>query len=130
MQEDKKKDLKKNEKVESTRGYVYETPACDIYENKDNYKIYFDIPGVEKDDISLKVEKDILTLTAECSKKADKGYECIREEMVYAGYKRSFELNNAVDSNKIDANYTNGTLILTLPKKEEQKTKEIKINVA
>jgi HSP20 family protein len=130
MQEDKRKDLKKNEKVESTRGYIYETPACDIYENKDNYKIYFDIPGVEKDDISLKVEKDVLTLIAECSKKADKGYECIREEMVYAGYKRTFELNNAVDSNKIDANYTNGTLVLTLPKKEEQRTKEIKINVA
>ena len=130
MQEDKRKDLKKNEKVESTRGYVYETPACDIYENEDNYKIYFDIPGVEKDDISLKVEKDVLSLTAESSKKADKGYNCIREEMSYAGYKRSFELNNAVDSNKINADYINGTLVLTLPKKEEQKTKEIKINVA
>ena len=130
MQEDKRKDLKKNEKVESTRGYVYETPACDIYENENSYKIYFDLPSVEKDEISLKVEKDVLTLKAECSKKADKGYECIREEMRYAGYKRSFELNNAVDSEKIDANYENGTLILTLPKKEEQKTKEIKINVA
>ena len=130
MQEDKRKDLKKNEKIESTRGYVYETPACDVYENEDGYKIYFDIPGVEKDDISLKIEKDVLFLTAESTKKADKGYDCIREEMRYAGYKRSFELNNAVDSGKINANYENGTLILTLPKKEEQKTKEIKINVA
>ena len=130
MQEDKRKDLKKNEKIESTRGYVYETPACDIYENEGSYKIYFDIPGVEKEDISLKVEKDVLSLTAESTKKADKGYDCIREEMRYAGYKRSFELNNAVDTGKINANYENGTLILTLPKKEEQKTKEIKINVA
>lgn len=130
MQEEKRKDLKKNEKIESTRGYVYETPACDVYENEDSYKIYFDLPGVEKDDISLKVEKDVLSLVAESTKKADKGYNCIREEMSYSGYKRSFELNNAVDSGKINANYENGTLILTLPKKEEQKTKEIKINVA
>ena len=62
MQEEKRKDLKKNEKIESTRGYVYETPACDVYENEDSYKIYFDLPGVEKDDISLKVEKDVLSL--------------------------------------------------------------------
>ena len=130
MQEDKRKDLKKNEKVESTRGYVYETPACDIYENENGYKMYFDLPGVEKVDVSLKVEKDVLTLKAECSKKADKGYECIREEIKYAGFKRSFELNNAVNSDKINANFENGTLVLTLPKKEEQKTKEIKIEVA
>jgi len=129
MQDNKNKELKKEEKIESTRGYIYDTPSCDLYETENEYKMYFDIPGIEKDDISLKVEKDILTLKAECSKKPDKGYNCIRSEMKFEGYKRSFELNNAVDADKINADYENGTLILTLPKKEEQKTKEIKIKV-
>src|SRR4030042_1723582 len=117
MQDKKNKELKKDEKIESTRGYIYDTPACDLYENENEYKMYFDIPGVEKDEISLNVEKDVLTLKAECSKKPDKGYECIRSEMKYEGYKRSFELNNAVDADKINGDYQNGTLILTLPKK-------------
>jgi len=130
MLDKKNKELKKDEKIESTRGYVYDTPACDLYETENEYKIFFDIPGVEKNDISLKVEKDILTLKAESSKKPDKGYDCIRSEMRFEGYKRSFELNNAVDADKIDADYQNGTLILTLPKREEQKTKEIKIKVS
>lgn len=130
MQDKKNKELKKEEKIESTRGYIYDTPACDLYENENEYKMYFDIPGVEKDEISLKVEKDILTLKAENSKKPDMGYECIRSEMKFNGYKRSFELNNAVDADKINADYQDGTLILTLPKREEQKTKEIKIKVS
>src|SRR4030042_6075497 len=127
MQDKKNKELKKDEKIESTRGYIYDTPLCDLYENDNEYKIYFDIPGVEKEEISLNVEKDVLTLKAECLKKPDKGYDCLKSEMRFEGYKRSFELNNAVDAEKINADYQNGTLILTLPKREEQKTKEIKI---
>jgi len=130
MQDKKNKELEKNEKIESTRGYIYETPLCDLYETENEYKIYFDIPGVEKDEISLNVEKDVLTLKAECLKKPDIGYECIRSEMKFNGYKRSFELNNAVDADKINADYQNETLILNLPKREEQKTKEIKIKVS
>ena len=124
-----KKNNTNDTNIESTRGYVYEKPACDIYENNENYRIYFDIPGVEKNDIQLKVEKDILTLKAECTKNVDAGYNCLREEMSYTGYKRSFELNNSVDTDKIAADFNNGTLKLTLPKREEQKTREIKINV-
>jgi len=89
--------------------------------------IFFDIPGVDKDKINLKVEKDILTLTAECTKKAAEDYSCISEEMDYSGFNRSFNLNKTVDADKISADYDNGTLKVILPKKEEQKTKEIKI---
>ena len=72
----------------------------------------------------------MLTLTAECNKKPGKDYQILREEMEFNGFKRSFELNNIVDSEKINANYENGTLILTLSKIEKNKTKEITINVA
>ena len=125
-----KKQKNNNENLESTKGTYFDKPDCDIYEANDEYKMYFDLPGVEKDDINLKIEKDILTLTAECNKKPVQNYQCLREEMEFNGYKRSFELNSIVNIEKINANYENGTLILTLPKNEKQKTKEIKVNIA
>lgn len=116
--------------IESTKGNIYKTPECDIYENDNEYIMYFDIPGVNKDDISLKVEKDVLSLTADCSKKAGETYNCLRDEMMYSGFKRSFDLGGSVDSDEINADYKNGTLKLVLPKKEKQKTKQISINVS
>lgn len=119
-----------NKKVESTRGYFYYIPETDIYETDNEYKIIFDLPGIEKDDINIKIEKDILTLTAENKKEPIKEYEIIREEMEFFGYQRSFNLNGVVNTEKISADYNDGTLIITLPKREEQKTKEIKINIS
>ena len=116
--------------IESTKGNIYKTPECDIYENDNEYIMYFDIPGVEKDDISLKVEKDVLNLTADCTKKAGENYTCLRDEMLYSGFKRSFDLGDSVNSDEIKADYKNGTLKLILPKKEKQKTKQISINVS
>jgi HSP20 family protein len=126
MDLDKKQE---NKNTESTRGYIYLTPECDIIENDNEYKILFDIPGVEKENVNLNIEKDILTLKAECMKKPVEGYQCIKNEMTFSGYKRSFELGSYVDSEKINADYKNGILSLILPKKEEEKTKEIKINI-
>ena len=120
---------KENKSLESTRGNNYRTPECDIYETSDAYVLYFDIPGVEKDDLILKVEKDTLFLTAECTKRAGEGYDCLRDEMIYSGFRRSFQLGNSVNTESIDAEYKNGALKLTLPKREEQKTKQIKIKV-
>jgi len=119
-----------NETVESTRGYIYNVPDTDILEDKEKYTIVFDLPGIEKEDINLKAEKDILTVTAESKKQPLDSYECLREEMEFTGFQRSFNLNGIVDTNKISADFKNGTLTLTLPKKEEQKTKEIQIKVS
>ena len=119
-----------NKNIESTRGYSYITPECDIYETENDYKMIYDIPGIEKDDINIKIEKDILTVTAECKKEPIEGFDCIGSEFDLTGYTRSFNLNNVVDSTKIEANFENGVLQLTLPKKEEKKTKEIKIKVS
>ena len=121
---------KDDKQLESTRGNTYRSPECDIYETEEGYLMFFDIPGVEKNDLNLKVEKDTLLLTAECTKKAGEGYQCLRDEMIYSGFRRSFHLGNSVDTEKIEAEYANGTLKLILPKREEQKTKQIKIQVS
>lgn len=116
--------------VESKRGNEYRIPPTNILETDNDYQILFDIPGVEREDINLKVEKGILTLTADCAKRLDEGIECLRSEMSLSGYRRSFELGDGVNSEAITADYRNGTLTLTIPKKEEQKTRQIKIEVS
>jgi HSP20 family protein len=118
-----------NQDIESTKGNYYRKPTCDVYESNEAYTMVFDLPGVEKQDIDVKVEKDLLVLTAECSKQAGEGYTCLRDEMIYSGFKRTFDLGKAVDNTAISANYSDGTLELTLPKREEQKTKQISIAV-
>ena len=77
-------------KVESKKGNEYRLPAVDIVESDSEYLMYFDIPGVEKDDIQLKVEKGVLTLTAECSKLPGAEFECIRNEMAFSGFRNNF----------------------------------------
>jgi len=119
-----------NKNVESTRGYHYYVPSTDIYETPEQYKLIFDLPGIEKEDINIKVEKEILTLTAESKKEPVECYECLRDEIDFYGYQRSFNLNGVVDNSKINADFSEGVLTLSMPKREEQKTKEIQIKVA
>ena len=107
----------------------YQMPDCDIYESGSEYIIYFDIPGVEKQDIDLLIENDMLSMTAGSSKQAGDDYSCIRTEMSYSGYHRRFNLNNKVDPDNIKAVYNNGTLKLVLTKKESQPSKTIPITV-
>ena len=119
----------REDQLESKKGNVYRSPACDILENDNEYIVYFDVPGVEKSDLNIKVEKNNLYLTAECAKNPGENYLCLRDEMIYSGFRRSFDLGESVDSEKISAEYANGTLKPVLPKKEEEKNQEIKIKV-
>lgn len=109
--------------VESTRGYAYIAPECDIIETETDYQMIYDLPGIDKQDISVKVDKDVLTVTAECKNETE-GYALISGEFAPTNYTRSFNLNNIVDTAKIQADFTDGTLKLTLPKKEEQKDRK------
>lgn len=124
-----KKDVNE-QNIESTRGYTYLSPDVDLYENKDGFRIVFDLPGIDKEDIKINVEKEILTVTAECHKNPDENYKPIREETEFTGMRRSFNLNKAVDTEKINAEYKDGVLYLDLPKKEEEKSKEVTIKVS
>ncbi|MBO5288912.1 MAG: Hsp20/alpha crystallin family protein [Spirochaetales bacterium] len=120
---DEKKD------IESTRGYIYATPLTDIIENKNAFEIIFDLPGIEKDDIKINIEKDILTITAESSFSQDEDFHCIHKETNFSGFRRAFNLNKIIDNNKVEAQFNNGTLTLILPKKAEEQSKEISINI-
>jgi HSP20 family protein len=112
----------------STRTWA---PAVDIYENGDNLVLKAELPGVNPDDVEIRVEDNTLYLKGE--RKFDnevKEQNYHRVERTYGTFTRTFSLPNSIDSDKVAANYKDGVLTLTMPKKEEAKPKTIKINVS
>lgn len=99
---------------------------CDIYERDGDYHIEMDIPGFNKEDISVEANDGYLTIKAQ--KKSENNEESkdkkyIRRERVYGKYERSFYLGD-LDQDKIDAEFKNGMLKIVVPKKEEVNTKK------
>ena len=100
---------------------------CDIYEKDGDYHIEMDIPGFNKDEISVETKDGYLTIKAEKKNEVneeDKEKNYIRRERTYGKYERSFYLGD-LDEDKIDASFENGMLKLVVPKKEEVETKKV-----
>jgi len=98
---------------------------CDIYEKEGNYHIELDVPGYNKNDITIEVKDGYLTITAEKSNEEnteEKNY--IKRERVYGKYQRSFYLGD-LDSENIDAEFVDGTLKIVVPKKEIVENKKV-----
>lgn len=105
-------------------------PPVNITEVADAYQIEVIAPGMEKADFSLKLDGNLLTISAEKKKETkDEHSKAIRREFNYRAFKRSFTLDEMINSGNIAAKYENGVLKVELPKKEEVKavTKEITI---
>ena len=105
-------------------------PAVDIHEAADGYTVTADLPGVKKEDIDVDLKDGTLTIKGEKKleeKTPKENY--IRIERSYGKFVRSFVLPNNVDPDKIKAAYKDGSLELHIPKKEEAKPKQIKIDV-
>src|SRR5882762_11644104 len=105
-------------------------PAVDIYENEHELVVKADLPEVKPEDLDIRVENNILTIRGErkFEKKVDeKNY--LRVERSYGSFSRSFALANTVNSEAIKADYKDGVLTLTIPKREEAKPKQIKVSV-
>jgi HSP20 family protein len=106
-------------------------PAVDIYEGQNELVVKADLPDVKPEDLAIRVENNILTIRGErkFEKRADeKNY--LRVERAYGSFARSFSLANTVNTEAIKADYKDGVLTLNIPKREEAKAKQIKVNVA
>lgn len=105
-------------------------PAMDIYDSKDNIIVRVDIPGMKKEDIDISIHGSTLMIRGEKKESRDaKEEEYVRSERFYGSFNRAVSLPVPVDTAKVEAGYKNGVLELTLPKKEESKPKQLKINV-
>jgi HSP20 family protein len=105
-------------------------PAVDISENEHALVVKADLPDIDPKDLDIRVENNILTIRGERkfeNKMNEQNY--LRVERAYGAFARSFSLANTVNSEAIKADYHNGVLTLTVPKREEAKPKQIKVNV-
>lgn len=106
----------------------YWRPAVDVVEKDDAYFIAFELPGMKKDNIHINVRENTLTISGDRKPFSDeKNY--VRSEFLYGPFKRSITIPGEIDRNDVNAKYEDGILFITLPKKEESKAKEIKIEV-
>jgi len=105
-------------------------PAVDIYETEQNLVVKADLPDIKPEEIDIRVENNILTIRGErqFEKKVNES-NYLRVERAYGSFSRSFSLANTVNTEAIQAEYKNGVLTLTIPKREEAKPKQIKIRV-
>ncbi|NOZ77938.1 MAG: Hsp20/alpha crystallin family protein [Acidobacteria bacterium] len=105
-------------------------PAVDVLETKDGLQLTAELPGIDPKNVEVTVENGVLSVRGERSfEKAAEGETYHRVERVYGTFERSFTLPTSVDPDKIKAQFKNGLLTLTIPKREEAKPKPIKIQV-
>jgi HSP20 family protein len=105
-------------------------PPVDIYETEHELVVKADLPEVDPKDLDIRVENNVLTIRGErkFEKKVDED-NYLRIERSFGSFTRSFSLANTVNPDAIKADYSNGVLTLTIPKREEAKPKQIKVNV-
>lgn len=104
------------------------TPPVDIFETESGLVVVADLPGVEKDQIDVNVEKNVLTLKAKPKQQLTENLA--RQEYQLLPFYRQFQLSDAVDQAKISAEMKYGVLTIHLPKVAEQQPRKIAVNVA
>jgi HSP20 family protein len=105
-------------------------PPVNIHETADAYHLELSVPGRSKDDFKLAIENGQLTVGFEKKEEnPSEDYKTIRKEFSFRSFKRSFNLDDQVDTNGIQAKYENGVLKLLLPKKEQAKETVKQISV-
>ena len=99
-------------------------PAVNIKEDEKRFMLDLAVPGMDKKDLKIDIEKDVLTISSESKHESEDntdGYK--RREFSYSSFCRSFQIPENVNKEKIDASYKDGILSVTLPKLEEENSK-------
>src|SRR5699024_10913228 len=105
---------------------TFSNPKVNIIENNSNFVLEFAVPGMKKENFTIEVEKEVLTLSAKSitdeksESKEEDDFKFRRREFNYKEFKRSFKLHEKINTDDIKASYTDGILRITLPKVEEE----------
>jgi len=106
------------------------TPALDIHEDKDNFIVRAELPGMKREDIDVSLHDGALSISGE--RKLEQKFEeaeVYRTERFFGKFQRTVSLPAPVAADKVKAQYKDGILTITLPKTEEAKPKQIDVNV-
>jgi HSP20 family protein len=105
-------------------------PAINILEREDAMVITADLPGLKAEDVEVTVEEGTLSIRGERKlEEAAEGETFHRVERLYGSFERTFTLPNSIDVDRIEARFSNGEMVLSLPKLEESKPRSVKIKV-
>lgn len=121
---EKKELVAKEEKTVPGRYYL---PYTDIYETGEALTLVMEMPGVEKKDVQVHLENDMLRIDGRIDFAKYEGMEPVYTEYNVGHYTRSFSLSSKIDQQKISAELEDGVLTLTLPKAEEARPRRIAI---
>jgi HSP20 family protein len=105
------------------------TPAVDVYQDKDQFTVVAEVPGLKKEEIEISLHGDTLTLSGERKpqdKSTDQGF---RTERFFGKFQRSLTLPAVVNAEKVKATYKDGILEVVLPKADEAKPKQIEVSL-
>jgi HSP20 family protein len=113
---------------ESTSRQAVWAPRTDLVETEDSYRLHLDVPGLSKDDLTINYKDNQLTVSGErTSDRTDEGEEYVRVERSFGQFYRAFSLPRTVNAGDIRASYENGVLTITVPKSEQEKSRQIEI---
>lgn len=105
-------------------------PAIDMHEDKDNFYVQVELPGMKKEDIDLSLHDGSLSISGERRHESKQEQsEVYRSERFFGRFQRTIGLPSPVAADKVKAQYKEGVLTITLPKTEEAKPKHIDVNV-
>jgi HSP20 family protein len=125
LQVQQKRELeKKEEGTIPTRVFL---PATDIYESEDALTVVVEMPGVDKDDVAVRIEDGVLNVEGRLDFSKYQNLVPIYTEYNIGNYARSFRLSAKIDQSKIAAEMNDGVLSLLLPKVEEAKPRTIQV---
>ena len=99
-------------------------PKVNVYEYDDKIGIVAEIPGLDKKNVSVDVEDQVLTISGDKHGLQDDGGKCITRELKQSSFKRSFNLGEHLDGGSVSANFKDGLLSISIPKREPKKPKK------
>lgn len=105
-------------------------PSADVVETEASIVVKAEIPGLESADLDVSISEDTLTIKGEKKREEERTDERFHSvERYYGSFQRSFRLPASIQTDKAEATFEKGVLVVTLPKTEEAKKKEIKVQV-
>ncbi len=115
----------------STMSAATKVPAVDIKETETGYQVIADLPGIAKENLQVSVNDNVLSFSVHSEKEntEESDGRIIRQERYQGTFQRSFQLNDTMDGDKIEANYKDGVLSIVVPKKEQLHPKKIEVTV-
>ncbi len=115
---------------EHTRGRPHYRPNVDILETPDELRVVADVPGTTPDGIDVNFENGTLTIHAEVEPRQEDGMNFFVREYGAGDYYRAFEISEAIDAERISAEYADGVLTLRMPKAEAARARKIEVKSA